>query len=253
MDKRTKKILSFALASALISGVPISSHADTNECYTEDDYITYTVEDGDTLGNIATRYYGNAGYWEKIAEFNNMENPNKLSIGDTIKIPKPLTYDYENNTVVVNNDTVCVNEYEEDKTYTVKCGDTLYCIVRVQYGLTNQEAVDKLATYNNLCDPNRLSVGQVLLIPCKEKLMQVVQNDYTDEYNRQGEILYGKKCTPCNPCNPCDVYYVPAYLVQTGVQEYTVEVTQEYTVQVPQYEIRVQNDKCLSKTYHSCK
>ena len=61
--------------------------------------------------------------------------------------------------------------------------------MRVQYGLKNQEAVDKLATYNNLSDPNRLSVGQVLLIPSIDKLLNVQQRDYSEQYNKMGDIF----------------------------------------------------------------
>lgn len=33
---------------------------------------THTVLEGETLQNIAFRYYGNSGYWTKIAEANNI-------------------------------------------------------------------------------------------------------------------------------------------------------------------------------------
>lgn len=200
MNKRTKKILSLALAATLVSGAHTTAHAEVGN------YITYTVEDGDTLGKIAYKYYGNASYYENLAEYNNMEDANVLSIGQEIKIPSnlPLVMDYN-----YDNNEVVVNPYEEDETYTVKEGDTLFCIVRVQYNLTNQEAVDKLATYNNLEDPNKLEVGQVLYIPCIEKLEQVVENDYTEQYNRMGYILNHKEEDKCvNVCHP-KVIYVP--------------------------------------------
>ena len=213
MKESTKKLLSFALASTLVAGVPVAAHADNTvsiKGVVEEagDIVFYTVKDGDTLGKIAERYYGNAAYWEQLAAYNNMQYPSKLAIGQAVLLPRYLpmleyapcvpTQDNQEATVVVDN-------YAEDSTYTVKKGDTLYCIVRVQYGLTNQEAVDKLATYNGLSDPNRLSVGQVLYIPCIEKLQAVVQNDYTDEYNRMGWILnHPDGCKPCEPkpCNP---------------------------------------------------
>ena len=70
----------------------------------------------------------------------------------------------------------------------------------------NQESVDKLATYNNLSDPNRLSVGQVLFIPTVEKLLAVQQRDYSEQYNRMGEILNRKPNCPC-PCPGNAVIY----------------------------------------------
>lgn len=201
MNKRTKKILSLALAATLVSGAHTTAHAEAEV----GNYITYTVEDGDTLGKIAYKYYGNASYYENLAEYNNLEDANVLSIGQEIKIPSNLplvNYDYEENEVVVNS-------YEEDQIYTVQEGDTLFCIVRVQYNLTNQEAVDKLATYNNLEDPNKLEVGQVLYIPCVEKLQQVVENDYTEQYNEMGYKLNHKEKEDCKKVCCPKIIYVP--------------------------------------------
>ena len=209
MKNSTKRLLSFALAGTIMTGVPVVAHAsdnNTDEVVLEETLNTtnYVVKDGDTLGKIAEKFYGNSGYWEELAEYNHMDLPCLIYPGQIITIPEKLTrtYNYVNNTVTVEQAV-----YPEDTTYTVKEGDTMYCIVRVLYGLTNQEAVDKLATYNNLSDPNRISRGQVLLIPCKDKLLQVVQNDYTAEYNRMGWILNHPK--GCKPCNPCDVVYIP--------------------------------------------
>ena len=199
MNKRTKRILSLALAATIVSGAHATAHAEE-----VGNYITYTVEDGDTLGKIALKYYGDASYYENIAEYNNMEDANVLSVGQQIKIPSNLPlvmdYDYEENEVLVN-------PYEGDETYTVKEGDTLFCIVRVQYNLNSKETVDKLATYNNLEDPNQIEVGQVLYMPCIEKLQQVVANDYTEQYNRMDYMLNHKdECKKV--CFP-KIIYVP--------------------------------------------
>ena len=55
------------------------------------------------------------------------------------------------------------------------------------------------------------TVVQVLLIPCVEKLQQVVQNDYSQQYNEMGWRLYHQEhhCQPqvCPP-NPCDYQWV---------------------------------------------
>ena len=221
MNKTTKKILSFALAATIMSGVPVVSHAEEE---VKEESIEYVVKKGDTLGKIALRYYGNPGYWENLASYNNLSDPNKLSIGQVINVPTNINYDYENNCVEVET-------YPEDKTYTVKKGDTLYCIVNAQYGLKNQEAVDKLATYNYLSDPNLLSVGQVLLIPCVEKLQNVVQNDYSDEYNRMGWKL--------NHIERCHFHMHPPVCPPPFEFE-------------PEFDVP-EHDKCLSKTHRHWK
>lgn len=205
MKNNTKRILSFALAGTIVSGAQVCAHANEEipnktQIATINNETIYTVKEGDTLGKICAKYYGNAGYYELLAEYNHLENPNVLSIGEKLVIPNSLLELMNVEYTETYEDT----NYPPDKTYTVKTGDTLYCIVNVMYGLTNQEAVDKLATYNNLSDPNRISLGQVLLIPCVEKLNNVVQNDYTDEYNRMGYILNHMNDEPsvCIPEQP---------------------------------------------------
>lgn len=50
--------------------------------------IQHTVKDGETLQNIAFRYYGDSGKWHIIAEANGILNPFKeLESGTLIRIP----------------------------------------------------------------------------------------------------------------------------------------------------------------------
>ena len=202
-----RRIASLALAGILTTGVPTTvAYAMDNEpiaieSVKEENEREYVVKDGDTLGKIAEKYYGNSGYWEQLAEYNKMDNPNELHIGQIIKIPGHLI------PIIDYSEEAYVSPYPDDTTYTVKSGDTLYCIVNLLYGLKNQESVDKFATYNNLSDPNKIYAGQVLLVPCVEKLKTVVANDYTDEYNRMGWKLNHPNCQPvpwnCQPVPPC--------------------------------------------------
>ena len=210
MKNNTRRFLSLALAGTIIAGAHTATayaNDDTPISYSQEACTNYIVREGDTLGKIAKKFFGNAAYWEYLATFNNIEDANTIFPGDVIKIPD--TWLYQPTAPVQSQAPIqnYVYDYTADNTYTVQKGDTLYCIVRVQYGLKNQEAVDKLATYNNLSDPNRLSVGQVLLIPSLEKLLAVQQRDYSEQYNRMGEILNGGQnkpnCHPCPPCPPC--------------------------------------------------
>ena len=48
----------------------------------------HTVLEGETIQNIAFKYYHDSGYWVRIAEFNNLFFPiRELKPGDQIKIP----------------------------------------------------------------------------------------------------------------------------------------------------------------------
>lgn len=52
-------------------------------------------------------------------------------------------------------------------TYTVRSGDTLERIARRYYGSGTPEYINKIARANNLINPNRLRLGQRLVIPPK--------------------------------------------------------------------------------------
>lgn len=53
----------------------------------------------------------------------------------------------------------------KNETYTIKTGDTLAGIVVRFYGKYDLEKVDKLLKVNNLSNPNKISIGQTLVIP----------------------------------------------------------------------------------------
>ena len=97
---------------------------------------TYTVKSGDTLYSIAKKYNTTVN---AITTLNNLTS-NTLSIGQNLKIP------------VSTQNT-------NEKTYTVKSGDTLYSIAR-KYNTTVSDLINR----NNLKTSN-LSIGQKLIIP----------------------------------------------------------------------------------------
>jgi len=47
----------------------------------------YTVQPGDNLSKISKHFYGNANHYQKIAEANNMSNPDLIRVGAQINIP----------------------------------------------------------------------------------------------------------------------------------------------------------------------
>lgn len=47
----------------------------------------HTVKSGDTLSRIASRYYGNANLWRRIATANKIRDPRKLKVGQRLTIP----------------------------------------------------------------------------------------------------------------------------------------------------------------------
>lgn len=53
---------------------------------TEEEYETYTIKEGDTLFGISIKF---DIPMDKLAEFNNITDPNQIKVGQVLKIPKP--------------------------------------------------------------------------------------------------------------------------------------------------------------------
>ncbi len=71
------------------SGLQVIQNASQLNSTDDDGDIVYTVKSGDTLSHIALHYYGDAGrkWYMKIAEANNIADPNKIFVGQKLKIP----------------------------------------------------------------------------------------------------------------------------------------------------------------------
>jgi LysM repeat protein len=47
----------------------------------------YMIRSGDTLGKIARRFYGDPSLFRKLALYNGIHNPNRITVGQTIEVP----------------------------------------------------------------------------------------------------------------------------------------------------------------------
>lgn len=100
-------------------------------------YITYTIQPGDTLSEIALRYGTTVS---ALAALNNIADPNLIYAGNTIRIPQGV-------------------DSGSPVYYTIRPGDTLSEIAE-RFGTT----VSALSTLNGISDPNRIYAGNTLLI-----------------------------------------------------------------------------------------
>ena len=111
---------------------------DAENSVNNSNYIEYIVKSGDTLSAIAQKY--NTTY-QKIAQDNNIENPNLIYPNQKLKI-------YTN-----------VSQETNETIYIVKSGDCL-CNIAKKFNTT----VNKIASDNNIKNINLIYVGQKLII-----------------------------------------------------------------------------------------
>ena len=117
----------------------------------------YTVRYGDTLFKVG-RMYGVNPYY--IAEVNHLPNPNCIYAGQVLYIPAYDGY-YDGGCSYGCSQPVYDGGYQHGaKHHVVARGETLTSIA-YYYGVSPWA----LASANQLYDPNRIYVGQVLYIP----------------------------------------------------------------------------------------
>ncbi len=107
---------------------------------------TYTVQSGDTLSGIASRF---GTSYETLARLNNIANPNLIHVGQTLRLSNGSSSTTTNATSHTTSSVA--------GSYTVQSGDTLSAIA-ARYGMS----WETLARLNNISNPNMIMVGQVL-------------------------------------------------------------------------------------------
>lgn len=127
----------------------------------------HTVARGETLYRIGLQY---GVSWVRLAQFNNITNPNRITVGQQLRIPGPSD-PMPQPTPSPHTET----------TYIVKQGDNLFRIGRM-YDISWVQ----IAEANGLVNPNQIYVGQELKIPI-EASGPVPQFTHTV---RAGETLF---------------------------------------------------------------
>ncbi len=154
-SKKSKKVATKSKASKKVASSsysPNNSSIDLEDYSEQSAYITYVVQPNDTLGSIATLMYGSKKSWKTIADYNNIQDPNKVYPGDVLKIKKTPSC----------KDLLTNYHASQKQSYTVEKGDTLAKIS--QKLLHSQDSWRYIWSFNKklIPNPNRLSVGQVL-------------------------------------------------------------------------------------------
>jgi len=116
---------------------------------------TYTVVAGDTLAVIASKFNTTT---EQIVKLNGLSDPNKLAMGQKLKIPGKSSSAGTGSTSTGGTGTTGTSG--ATSTYTVQAGDTLGKIA-ARSGTT----VAALLLRNGLSNPDVLAIGQKLKMP----------------------------------------------------------------------------------------
>ena len=114
---------------------------------------TYMVKEGDNLWTISENFYKSGYNWIDIAKENNLDNPDSIEVGQSLRIPKD---------VKIISPVGEVAERIEGNSYKVLEGDNLWSISVRAYG-DGYKWVG-VAKENNLVNPDLLFVGTNLTL-----------------------------------------------------------------------------------------
>lgn len=124
---------------------------------------THTVQRGDTMWSIAVKYLGSGTRWKELAAWNGMteKEAGQLKPGQIIRL-------YEETTEPDTETTPDMEPEEEQRTWTVQKGDTLWGIAEKVYG-TGMMYIS-IMRENGLAavDIKRIQPGMILKLPKKE-------------------------------------------------------------------------------------
>ncbi|MDZ4763792.1 MAG: LysM peptidoglycan-binding domain-containing protein [Chloroflexota bacterium] len=153
--KRLFALVTLCLA-VLLATTALPASADTSSDVAAQTYITYIVQYGDRLSGIAQRY---CSTWQEIYNLNAGvigSNPNYIRAGIALTIPNRcgISGVYDRGATWRAGGAIYGN------VYYVVYGDWLNYIAR-RFGVTTQQIVQANAVMN----PNRIEVGQPLIIP----------------------------------------------------------------------------------------
>ncbi len=151
----------------------------------------YVVQAGDTLPKIAMKVYGDPNRWQDLMVLNNIDNGNRIFVGqklitvasnNVIAEDSPDVAEHEVAEMPEDSESADASYYgnvSSDGTYTVKKGDTLGKIAKACLGSTSKW--QKIAKANPNINPNKLKVGDVLVIPGAVKETRNVVSSYSDD------------------------------------------------------------------------
>lgn len=115
--------------------------------------LKHTVQPGENLWHLAVTYYQNGFQWTKIAEANQLKNPDIITVGQELTIPQiEITASADEEMATINGEK-----------YVVKKGDSLWTIALRAYADPYQWV--QIAEANQLTNPNLIHPGNEFVLP----------------------------------------------------------------------------------------
>jgi nucleoid-associated protein YgaU len=153
---------------------------------------TYTVQKGDTLGQIAQRELGSVKRLPELLQANPKLDPRKLQAGQVIHLPvegsaQQTQLAQQSAQLPPKSPPIADRKPAQEppqtakapqqpatgRTYTVRAGDTLGKIATRELG--SSKRMNEIVALNKGLDPDRLLVGRTLVLPAGENLAPSTQ------------------------------------------------------------------------------
>lgn len=144
---------------------------------TSGDYITHTVQKGETYWTISQKY--GVGL-SSLLSYNGATNNSALNIGDKVKIPKGTSSGSAS-----SGGTSSTSPYITYKTYSVQNGDTLWNIA-IKHGIPYSELLE----VNSLTESSKIYTGMKLTIPVHHIPVKYAPSGYGELLNWFSEAQY---------------------------------------------------------------
>ncbi|NMC53282.1 MAG: LysM peptidoglycan-binding domain-containing protein, partial [Chloroflexi bacterium] len=143
---RLNKTISTIILSIFILGANLSQSVSAQEAPV---FPTYIVQSGDTLGSIASLFGVTV---QELINFNNLTDPNRLAVGDLLKVP---AFEGVGDTLTIQ---------------TVGLGENLASL-SVKYGVSQNQIV----SLNRLTSPSEIYAGTQLILPTVDQVPSAIR------------------------------------------------------------------------------